>query len=65
MRTVRRPWCTLIERDIADVERRPRLYRAKTPKRIAEDMGRHPNTISTINLRRHPIQARLATAENR
>jgi hypothetical protein len=28
-------------------------------KRIAEEMRLHPNTISTINLGRHPIQARL------
>jgi hypothetical protein len=55
----------LIERDVAEVERRLRLYRANTPKRIAEEMHLHPNTISTINLGRHPIQARLATEGGR
>jgi hypothetical protein len=30
------------------------------PKRIAEDPGVHLNTVTVINLRRHPIQARLA-----
>jgi hypothetical protein len=59
--THRRPWRTLIERDIAEVERRLRLYRANTPKRIADEMRLHANTVSTINLGRHPIQARLAT----
>jgi hypothetical protein len=63
--TRRRLWRTLIERDIAEVERRLRLYRANTPKRIAEEMRLHPNTISTINLGRHPIQARLATEGGR
>jgi hypothetical protein len=58
--THRRRWRTLIGRDVAEVERRLRLYRANTPKRIAEEMHLHPNTISTINLGRHPIQARLA-----
>jgi hypothetical protein len=61
MSTVRRPWRYLLERDIAEVERRLRLYRANTRKRIAEEIRLHPNTIRTINLGRHPIQARLAT----
>jgi hypothetical protein len=59
--THRRPWRYLLERDIAEVERRLRLYRANTPKRIAEEMGLHINTICVINLGRHPVQARLAT----
>jgi hypothetical protein len=55
----RRPWRMLLERDVAEIERRLRLYRENTPQRIAEEMGVHVNTVSTINLRRHPIQARL------
>jgi hypothetical protein len=65
MSATRRPWRYLLELDIAEVERRLRLYRANTPKRIAEEMRLHPNTISTINLGRHPIQARLATELDR
>jgi hypothetical protein len=60
----RRPWRMLIERDVAEIERRLRLYRENTPKRIAEEMGVHINTVTAVNLKRHPIQARLA-AERR
>jgi hypothetical protein len=60
----RRPWRTLIERDIAEIERRLRLYRENAPKRIAAELGLHENTVSKINLGRHPIQARLATERN-
>jgi hypothetical protein len=59
MSGTRRPWRYLLERDIAEVERRLRLYRANTPKRIAEEMQMHPNTVSKINLGRHSVQARL------
>ena len=58
----KRPWCTLIERDVAEIERRLRLYRENCPKRICQDMGVHINTVTTINLGRHPVQARLAAA---
>jgi hypothetical protein len=51
----------VLERDVAEIERRLRLYREKAPKRIAEEMGVHLNTVTTINLGRHPVQARLAT----
>jgi len=50
-----------LERDVAEVERRLRLYRENCPKRVAEDLRVHPNTISAINLGRHPVQARLSS----
>ena len=52
----------LLERDMAEgeVERRLRLHRENAPKRIAGDMGLHLNTISAINLGRHPVQLRLS-----
>jgi hypothetical protein len=56
----RRPWRMLLERDVAEIQRRLRLYRANSPKRIAEELRVHPNTVTKINLTRHPIQARLA-----
>lgn len=56
---MKRPWRMLLERDIAEIERRLSLYQDNAPKRIAEDMGIHLNTVCTVNLRRHPIQARL------
>jgi hypothetical protein len=50
----------LLERDVAEIERRLRLYRENCPKRICEELGVHQNTVTAINLGRHPIQARLA-----
>jgi hypothetical protein len=41
-------------------ERRLSLYRENCPKRIAEDMGVHINTVSKVNLGLHPVQARIA-----
>jgi hypothetical protein len=61
--TCHRPWRTLLERDITEIERRLRLYRENAPKRIAADLGLHENTICKINLGKHPIQARLAGLE--
>jgi hypothetical protein len=61
----RRPGGMLIERDVAEIERRLRQYRENAPKRIAEEMGVHPNTVCAINLGRHPIQARLALERRR
>lgn len=56
----RRPWRMLLERDVAEIERRlALLYRANCPKRSAEEMGVHLNTVCTINLARHPVQVRL------
>jgi hypothetical protein len=63
--SARRPWRMLIERDVAEIERRQRLYRDNAPKRIAEEMRLHLNTVCTINFGRHPIQARLATEGDR
>lgn len=59
----RRPWRMLLERDVAEVERRLALYRSNTPQRIASEMGLHLNTITKINLGRHPIQARKVTLQ--
>jgi DNA-binding transcriptional ArsR family regulator len=56
---VRRPFRMLLERDVAEIERRLALYRENCPKQIAEDLGVHPSTISAINLGRHPVQARM------
>jgi hypothetical protein len=61
----KRPWRTLLERDVAEIERRLVLYRSNTPKRIAEEMRVHLNTVCTINLKRHPIQGRLAAEGGR
>ena len=61
----RRPGGMLIERDVAEIERRLRQYRENAPKRIAEEMRVHQNTVTTINLKRHPIQLRLATERER
>jgi hypothetical protein len=55
----RRPWRMLLGRDMAEIERRLRLHRENAPKRIAQEMGVHLNTVCTINLGRHPVQARL------
>jgi hypothetical protein len=60
--SARRPWRMLIERDVAEIERRLRLYRENSPKRIAAELGVHENTITRINLGRHPIQVRLANS---
>jgi hypothetical protein len=62
---VRRPFRMLLERDVAEVERRLRLHRENAPKRIAAELGLHENTISRINLGRHPVQIRLGTAAGR
>jgi hypothetical protein len=48
----------LLERDVAEIERRLRLYRDNAPKRIAEQLGVHINTVCTVNLGRHPVQIR-------
>ncbi|MGH3426799.1 MAG: hypothetical protein ACRD3Q_17590 [Terriglobales bacterium] len=55
---VRRPWRMLLERDVLEIERRLALHRDNAPKRIAAELRVHPNTISAINLGRHPVQAR-------
>jgi hypothetical protein len=57
--SARRPWRMLIERDVAEIERRLRLYRENCPKRICEDLGVHQNIVTKIHLGRHPVQARL------
>jgi len=49
----------LLERDVAEIERRLSLYRENCPKRIAEEMGVHINTVSKVNLGLHPVQARI------
>jgi FixJ family two-component response regulator len=49
----------LLERDVAEIERRLALYRANSSKRIAQDLGVHLNTVTTINLGRHAVQQRL------
>jgi hypothetical protein len=49
----------LLERDVAEIERRLALYRANSPKRIAQELGVHQNTVTTINLGRHVVQQRL------
>lgn len=57
---MRRSACgPLLESDIAEIERRLLLYRLNAPKRIAEDLGVHINTVTTVNLGRHPVQIRL------
>ncbi len=53
---MRRPFRMLLERDVAEIERRLRLYRENAPKRIAEELGVHINTVCTVNLGRHPVQ---------
>jgi hypothetical protein len=58
--SARRPWRMLIERDVAEIARRLRLYRENAPKRIAAEMRVHVNTVTVVNLGRHPIQARCA-----
>lgn len=55
----RRPFRMLLERDVAEIERRLRLHRENSPKRIAAELHVHTNTVSRINLGRHPVQARL------
>lgn len=62
MSTHRRPFRMLLERDVAEIERRLRLYRENAPKRIAEELGVHINTVCTINLGRHPVQVRIGRA---
>ncbi|HWG75571.1 MAG TPA: hypothetical protein VN660_02125 [Steroidobacteraceae bacterium] len=52
--SVRRPFRMLLERDVAEIERRLRLYRENAPKRIAQELGVHINTVCTVN--RHPVQ---------
>jgi len=59
MRQRRRRWRMLLERDVAEIERRLRLYRENAPKRIAQDLHVHLNTVCSINLGRHPVQVRL------
>lgn len=54
--SARRPFRMLLERDVAEIERRLRLYRQNTPKRIAEEMRVHINTITCVSLGRHPVQ---------
>ena len=55
---VRRPWRMLLERGVAEIERRLRLYRSSAPKAIAADMGMHINAVSKVNLGQHPVQTR-------
>lgn len=55
----RRPFRMLLERDVAEIERRLRLYRENAPKRIAQELGVHINTVCTVNLGRHPAQVRF------
>jgi hypothetical protein len=62
---MRRPWRYMTERDVPEIQRRLRLYRDNAPKRIVEEMGVHVNTVTTINLGRHPVQARLRTEYRR
>lgn len=54
----RHPFRMLLERDVAEIERRLKLYRENAPKRIAQELGVHINTVGTINLGRHPVQVR-------
>jgi hypothetical protein len=49
----------LLEREVAEIERRLRLHRDNAPKRIAADLAVHENAVSKINLGRHPVQVRL------
>jgi len=49
------PCRMLLERDVAEIERRLALYRANCPKR-AEEMGVHINAVSKINLGLHPVR---------
>jgi hypothetical protein len=56
----RRPWRYLIESDVAEIQRRLKRYRENAPKKIASDLGVHLNTVTVVNLGRHPIQARLS-----
>jgi hypothetical protein len=51
----------LLEHEVREIERRLRLHRDHAPKKIAADLGVHPNTISCIALGRHRIQQRLRT----
>jgi hypothetical protein len=55
----RRPRRMLIERDVAEIERRLALYRENAPKRIAADMHCHINTVNAVALHRHSVQRRL------
>ena len=57
------PWRMLLDRDVAEIERRLRIYRENCPKRIAEDLRVHPNTISGINLGLHPVKARIGALQ--
>jgi hypothetical protein len=59
MSSGRRRGGALLERDVLEIERRLALHRENTPKRIAVELRVHPNTISAINLGRHPVQARF------
>jgi hypothetical protein len=58
-RRARRPWRMLLERDVAEIERRLALQRRHCTKRICADLQVHPNTVTAIRLGRHPVQARL------
>jgi hypothetical protein len=49
----------LLERDVAEIERRLALHRGNCVTRICADMGVHANTVSVIRLGRHPLQTRL------
>ena len=57
--SARRPWRMLLERDVAEIERRLALHRENSVKSICRDLHVHPNTVSAINLKRHPVQLRL------
>lgn len=55
----RRPFRMLLERDVAEIERRLRLYRENSPKVIAAELGVHINTVCTVNLGKHHVQLRV------
>jgi len=50
----------LLERDVAEIARRLRLYRENCPKYIAEERGVYPNTVAKVQLVWHPVQTRLS-----
>ena len=54
----RPPGAPLLEADVREIERRLRLHRENSPKRIAAEMRVHANTVSAVNLGRHRIQQR-------
>ncbi len=59
----RPPGAPLLEADVFEIMRRLALHKAHAPKRIAAELRVHLNTISAINLGRHPVQARIRAEE--